>query len=77
MERRQGKLTGHEAADCIVTISKRDGIETSRTITDVSPRVPDGDYTLTVEGESSPSRWRRDRDGWATESSPGRVLRDN
>jgi hypothetical protein len=39
-----------------------DGIETSRTITDVSPRVPDGDYTMTVEGEVSPSRWRRGRD---------------
>src|ERR1700722_3369707 len=32
---------------------------------DVSPRVPD---TLTVAGESSTSRWRRDRDCWATET---------
>ena len=44
MERRKGKLTGHKAADCTVTISKMDGVESSRTITDVFPRVPDGDY---------------------------------
>jgi len=36
MERRQGKLTGHQAADCIVTISKMDGVECSRSITEVS-----------------------------------------
>jgi hypothetical protein len=41
------------AADCIVTISKMDGGESSRTITDASPRVTDGNYTLTVAGESS------------------------
>ena len=39
MERRKGKLTGHQVADCTVTISKIDGVESSRTITDVSPRV--------------------------------------
>jgi hypothetical protein len=43
MERRKGKLTGHKAADRTVTISKMDGVESSRTITDVFPRVPDGD----------------------------------
>jgi hypothetical protein len=64
MERRKGKLTGHQVADCTVTISTIDGVESSRTITDVSPRVPDGDYKLTVAGESSTSRWRRDKNGW-------------
>jgi hypothetical protein len=68
MERRKGKLTGHQAAECTVTISKVDGIESSRTITGVLPRVPDGDYVLSVIGEASTSRWRRDRNGWATES---------
>jgi hypothetical protein len=53
-------LAGHKAAYCAVTISKMDGVESSRTITDVSPRAPDGNYTLTVAGESSTSRWRRD-----------------
>ena len=43
MERRKGKLTGHQVADCIVTISRMDGVESSRAITDVLPRVPDGD----------------------------------
>jgi hypothetical protein len=61
MERRKGKLTGHMAADCTVTISKMDGVESSQMITDVSPHVPDGNYTFTVEGESSTSQWRRDR----------------
>jgi hypothetical protein len=75
MERRKRKLTGHQAADCTVTISKVDGIESSRTITDVFPRVLDGDYILTVAGESSNSRWRRDRNGWATESPAGRAAR--
>jgi hypothetical protein len=64
MERRKGKLAGRQAADCTVTISKIDGVESSRTITDISPRVPDGDYKLTVEGESSPSLWRKDKNGW-------------
>jgi hypothetical protein len=65
MERRKGKLTGPQAADCTVTISKMDGVESSRSITDVSPRVPDGEYKLTVAGESSTSRWRKDRNGWS------------
>jgi hypothetical protein len=64
MERRKGKLAGPQAADCTVTISKIDGVESSRTIADISPRVPDGDYSLTVEGESSTSRWRKDKNGW-------------
>jgi hypothetical protein len=71
----QGRLTGHKPADCAVTISKMDGVESSRTITDVSPRVPDGNYTSTVAGESSTSRWSRDKNGWATESRPGRAAR--
>jgi hypothetical protein len=75
MERRKGKLTGHKAADCTVTISKMDGVESSRTITDLFPRVPDGDYILTVAGESSNSRWRRDRNGWATETMRGGEAR--
>jgi hypothetical protein len=64
MERRKGKLTGHQVADCTVTVSRRDGVESSRAITDVLPRVPDGDYKLTVEGEPSPSLWRKDKNGW-------------
>ena len=64
-ERRQGKLTGHNAADCIVTISKIDGVESLRTISDVSPPVPDGSYKLIVEGERSASRWRKDKNGWS------------
>jgi hypothetical protein len=73
MERCKGKLTGHKAAECTVTIPKMDGVESVRTITDVSPRVPDGNYTLAVAGESSTSRWRRDRNGWAKERRLGRV----
>jgi hypothetical protein len=38
-----------------VTISKIEGVESSRMITDVFARVPDGDYILTVAGESSNS----------------------
>ena len=73
MERHKGKLTGHKAADCSVTIL--DGVELSRTITDVFPRVPDGDYILTVAGELSNSRWRRERNGWATETMRGGEAR--
>jgi hypothetical protein len=58
MERRKGKMTGAQAAECTVTISRIDGVESSRTIAHISPRVPDGDYKLTVEGESSPSLWK-------------------
>jgi hypothetical protein len=65
MERRKGKLTGHRVADCTVTISKIDGVESSRTIAHIWPRVPDGDYKLTVEGESSASGWRKDKNGWS------------
>jgi hypothetical protein len=64
MERRQGKLTGQQAADCTVTISKVDGVESSRTITEVSPHPLDGDYKLAVAGETSMSRWRKDKNGW-------------
>lgn len=48
-ERRKGKLTGPQDADCTVTISKMDGVESLRTIGDVSLCVPDGDYKLTVD----------------------------
>ena len=71
MERRKGKLTGHKAADCTVTISKMDGVESRGRSLTCSPLVPDRNYTLTVAGESSTSRWRRDRNGWATERRPG------
>jgi hypothetical protein len=64
MERRKGTLTGPQAASCTVTISKIGGVEASRTITEVSPHVLDGDYKLMVAGESSTSRWRRDKNGW-------------
>jgi hypothetical protein len=33
-------MTGDKAANCTVTISKMDGVDSSRMITDVSPRVP-------------------------------------
>jgi hypothetical protein len=64
MERRKGKLTGPQAADCTVAISKVNGVESSRTITEVSPHVLDGDYKLAVAGESLTSRWRKDKNGW-------------
>jgi hypothetical protein len=32
MERRKGQLTGHQTADCTVTISKMDGVESSRPV---------------------------------------------
>jgi hypothetical protein len=52
VERRKGQLTGQRAADCTVTISKVDGVESLRTISDVSPHAPDGDYKLTdTEGQ--------------------------
>jgi hypothetical protein len=38
-----------------VTISTVDGVESSRAITDVSSRVPDGNHTLTVAGEATTS----------------------
>jgi hypothetical protein len=53
-------------ADCTVTISKRDGAESSRTITGVSPHVLDGDYKLAVSGETPTSRWRKDTNGWTS-----------
>jgi hypothetical protein len=36
---------------------------------------PRWDYILTVAGESSNSRWRRDRNGWATETMRGGEAR--
>jgi hypothetical protein len=42
MERRKGKLTGPQAADCTVTISKMDGVESSLTISAVSLHVLEG-----------------------------------
>jgi hypothetical protein len=41
-----------------------DGVESSRTITDVSPRAHDGLH-FDRRGRMSNSRWRRDRGGWA------------
>jgi len=64
-ELRKGRLIGPQDVDCTVTISKVDGVEALRTITDVSLRVPDGDYQLTVPGEASSSRWRKDKNGWS------------
>jgi hypothetical protein len=61
--RRDGELRGPRQAKCIVTITKRDGVETL-SINDVEPRgIVDGNYTLTVSGEVT-SRWKRDYDGW-------------
>lgn len=62
-KRRDGELTGPRQAKCIVTLTKRDGVETLA-INDVAPRgIADGDYTLTMKGEPT-SRWKRDHDGW-------------
>ena len=63
-ERREGELAGPVTVKCIVTINRREGVATM-TISEIDrPRVPDGDYTLAVEGEPK-SHWRRDRDGWS------------
>jgi hypothetical protein len=49
--KRRGELTGPRQVKCIVTITKRNGIETLA-INDVEPRgIADGDYTLTVKGQ--------------------------
>jgi hypothetical protein len=63
MKRRDGELKGPRQAKCLVTITKKDGVETL-VINDVEPRgIADGDYTLTVKGEPT-TRWSRDHDGW-------------
>jgi hypothetical protein len=41
-----------------------DGIESSSTITEVTPNALDEDYKLAGAGESSISRWRKDKNGW-------------
>ncbi len=62
-KRREGELTGPRRAKCVVTITKRDSVETLA-INDVEPRgIADGNYTLTVKGEPT-TRWKRDHDGW-------------
>jgi hypothetical protein len=65
MERRK-EVDRPKAADCSVKISNG-WCRISRTITAVSPCVPDRNYTLSVACEPSTSRWRRDRNGWGTE----------
>jgi hypothetical protein len=64
VESRKGTLTGPQVAECLVTISRIDGVMSSLRISDVSPRAQDGVYKLTVAGESSASRWRKDSNGW-------------
>ncbi len=60
---RDGELRGPREATCIVTITKKDGVETLA-IKGVEPRgIVDGNYTLTVKGEPR-SVWSRDHDGW-------------
>jgi hypothetical protein len=58
-QHRKGNLTGPQDADCTVTISKVDGVESQRTITGVSLRISDGDYQLTVAGEATSSRMEK------------------
>jgi hypothetical protein len=65
IEHRQGQLMGQRNADCTVTILKLEGVETFRTITNLSTHLPDGDYKLTVAGETAKSRWRKDKNGWS------------
>jgi hypothetical protein len=60
------------AADCIVTISKMDGVESSRTIIGVSPRVPDGDYIFDRRGRIVKLSMEK-RQGWAGRQRAVRV----
>ena len=64
-ERRRGQLTGNHNAECTVMINKVDGVETLRAISDVTPQLPDGSYTLTVQGASS-SQWVLLRGVWTS-----------
>ena len=62
-KRRAGELAGPRQANCVVTITKTDSVETLA-INEVEPRgIADGNYTLTVKGEPT-TRWKRDHDGW-------------
>jgi hypothetical protein len=63
-ERKIAELNGPRAAECVVTVTKKEGVA-SLAISGVVPQgPPDGEYKATVEGKP-PSRWRRNRDGWA------------
>jgi hypothetical protein len=64
-QHRKGNLTGPQDADCTATISEVDGVESQRTIIGVSLLIPDGDCQLTVAGEATSSRWRKDKNGWS------------
>ena len=64
-EQRKGQLTSaHHRAGCTVTINKMAGVETVQTFQDVTRPLPDGDYTLTVAGELSLTRWRLHERVW-------------
>jgi hypothetical protein len=63
MEHRRGQLKGGaRSAECKVTVYNMNGVLTLA-IKDVNPRLPEGNYTLTVDGQP-PTQWKRDRDGW-------------
>jgi hypothetical protein len=63
MEHRRAQLKGGaRSAECNVTVNNRNGVLTLA-IKDVNPRLPEGNYTLTVDGKP-PTQWKRDRDGW-------------
>jgi hypothetical protein len=63
MEHRRGQLKrGVRVASCNVTVHNRNGCLTLA-IKDVNPRLPEGNYTLTVDGQP-PTPWKSDRDGW-------------
>jgi hypothetical protein len=63
MEHRRGQLKGRvHSAECNVTVHNRNGV-LNLAIKKVNPRLPEGNYTLTVEGQP-PTQWKRDRDGW-------------
>ena len=62
---RRGHLTSaHHRAACTVTINKMNGVETVWTFEDVTPPLSDGEYTLTVAGELSLTRWRLHERVW-------------
>jgi hypothetical protein len=63
-EYRKGQLKrGVRVAECNVTVHNRNGVLTLE-IRNVNPRLPEGNYTLTVDGQP-PTEWKRDRDGWS------------
>ena len=63
MEHRRGQLSGGaRMAECDVTVNNRAGVLTLA-INHVRPPLPDGNYTLTVDGQP-PTQWKRDKNGW-------------